>query len=63
MTVFGRIALRIIAGFLAGKGFTEATELANDAEFVGLVEMGLSGLLLAVSEGWYYLAKRFGWKT
>jgi hypothetical protein len=63
MTVFVRIVLRIIAGFLAGKGFADATELANDAEFVGLVEMGLSGLLLAVSEGWYYLAKRFGWKT
>jgi hypothetical protein len=63
MTVFVRIALRIIAGFLAGKGFTEATELANDAEFAGLVEMALSGLLVEFWYGCYYLAKRLGWKT
>jgi hypothetical protein len=63
MTPIIRILLRVLAGFLVGKGFTEAQTLAGDPELIALAEAGVGALILAVTEGWYYLAKRFGWKT
>jgi hypothetical protein len=53
---FIRIALRIFGGFLMGAGYVSETDLwiFTDPELVG-------ALALLASEGWYLLAKRYGW--
>ena len=61
-----RIALRYLAGLLFAKGLLSATDsdfIANDPDIMMLVEAGAGLALGAAVEGWYWLAKRFGWPT
>ncbi|WP_421930030.1 hypothetical protein [Nitratireductor rhodophyticola] len=62
MSVYIRIALRYIAGYLAIKGFLPddiATLIANDPELAGVIGVVIAGGVEAV----YRMAKRFGWST
>lgn len=63
MTPLIRILLRYIGVALATKGFVGADTLYGDAEFVALVEMGIGASIAGGTELWYFLAKRFGWRT
>ena len=53
-----RIGLRIFGGYLIGKGYASEADVAMiyDPEVQGVI-------IIAVSEGWYLLSKRFGWAT
>lgn len=54
---FVRIGLRILGGFMIGQGWADdeiAAMLWADPQVVGIVALG-------ISEGWYFLAKRFDW--
>lgn len=62
--VISRIVLRYAAGALVVKGLLPeetGSQLAADADVLNLIEIGLGLALAAISEGWYYLARRFGW--
>lgn len=64
--VIARIALRWLAGFLVAKGLfapDDATMFTADPEIERLVVSGLGALAGGAAEGWYWLAKRLGWKT
>ena len=59
---FARILLRYIAGFLLLKGIIPqdlADQIANDPDLVMLIG---AGIMLGV-EGFYFVAKRMGWRT
>lgn len=64
MAVFIRIFLRYGAGLLVAKGLL-APEMGLDFSTDPDVEMAiqvLAGAIAgAVSEAWYFLARRFGW--
>lgn len=53
---FVRIGLRILGGYMIGRGWAdeETTAMFIDPEVVGAVA-------LMLSEGWYFLAKKFDW--
>lgn len=60
MTPIIRIILRIAAGVLIGRGMpAEIGEVFTSPD----MELAVGAAVLAVSEGWYVLAKRFGWRT
>lgn len=64
MGVFIRIFLRWAAGFLIAKGIfneSDANLITADPELAAMIEMGLGMALGAISEGWYVLARKFGW--
>lgn len=57
LTPFVRIGLRIFGGYMIGQGMAneDAVQfLWTDPEIAGAVA-------IAISEGWYFMAKRFGW--
>lgn len=58
MAPFVRIALRVLAGMLAGWGLgisdEEAVDLLVNPEMIAAV-------VLALNEAWYLAARRFGW--
>lgn len=57
-----RILARIGAGFLIGAGYmTQGTadSVFSDPAF----DMAIGAVIIAATEGWYWLAKRFGWAT
>lgn len=61
-----RILLRVLAGILIGKGWfapEDANSLISDPEVAALAEMAVGGAIWAATEGYYYLAKRWGWAT
>jgi hypothetical protein len=61
-----RILLRYLAGVLVAKGYLTAADggfLTTDPDVYALVEMGLGLAMSVVTEGYYYLAKKFGWAT
>lgn len=61
-----RVILRYVAGALLGAGVSVGAAgyvLADDPDLVMLVSIGLSFLIGAASEGFYYLAKKYGWRT
>lgn len=61
-----RIFLRWLAGFLVAKGLfapDDAQMLTADPELERTIVAGLGLAAGAVAEGWFYLAKRFGWNT
>lgn len=61
-----RIALRYGAGFLVARGLlgeSDGNMLASDPEVAALIETGVGLALGVASEGWYWLAKRFGWSV
>jgi hypothetical protein len=53
-----RIVLRYIVGAFLGMEIGQ--ELAGDPDIVMLAALGVG---FALNEGWYFLAKRFGWST
>lgn len=66
MAVLARILLRYLSGYLVLKGLFSADmgdQLSTDADILGWLEIGLGVAAAAVSEGWYYLAKKLGWST
>ena len=61
-----RILLRVGVGYLIAKAILtpdDGNMLVSDPDAAMLVELALSGLVWAVTESWYALAKRFGWAT
>jgi hypothetical protein len=60
MSVFARILLRYLVGYLIAKGLPEDVVhmIATDPETVAMIEVGAGA---AIIEGWYGLARRFGW--
>lgn len=61
-----RILLRYLAAFLVAKGFLtpdDAQTLPRDPDLLAAVEMFLGFAIIAATEAWYWLAKRFGWST
>ncbi len=64
--VFARILLRYLAAALVARGLVSAdlgSQIAGDADVLS-VTMTLVGAAVAIAvEGWYWLAKRFGWQT
>ncbi len=61
-----RILLRYLAGILVAKGLLApdlGSGLATDPDVVNVATAGAGIALGALSEGWYWLARRFGWGT
>ena len=61
-----RILLRYGAGVLIARGLLPdefGHDLVNDPDVQNVVSTALGLGLAGVSEGWYWLAKRFGWTT
>ncbi|MFD1199978.1 hypothetical protein ACFQ3K_16940 [Brucella gallinifaecis] len=61
-----RVLLRYGVGCLAGLGLMHpqfAHYLINDPELQLALQGLLSGAGVAAIEGWYALAKRYGWET
>lgn len=62
--VVARIVLRYAAGALVIKGLLPeetGTQIASDADILSIVETGLGLGIGAVTEAWYFLARKFGW--
>lgn len=62
--VITRILLRYAAGALVAHGLLASdvgNQLAMDPDVLAALEVGVGAILMAISEGWYYLARRFGW--
>lgn len=61
-SVIARIALRYISGALVIKGLLpEGTDLTADPDLLNVAEVGLGVAIGAATEGWYWLARKFGW--
>lgn len=61
-----RIAFRYLAMYVALKGFLPedlAMEISKDPDFMALFNMGVGAVIGLVNEGWYFLAKKYGWNT
>lgn len=60
-----RIGLRWLAGALVTYGWLAPDDVGiiADPELVSYLSMGVGMALGAVAEGWYYVARRFGWST
>lgn len=59
-----RIALRYSAGALVAHGLLDTDSgnaLATDPDVAMAIETGAGLLIGAVSEGWYWLARKWGW--
>jgi len=65
MSVFVRILLRVIAGILIGKGLPpDAVEMVtSDTDVMVGVEVILGAVVWGGTEIFYFMAKKFGWKT
>lgn len=66
MDVLIRIILRYFAMLLVAKGILhpELGDLfASDPEILAMVQVVAGVLAGVVAECWYFLAKRFGWRT
>lgn len=64
--VLARILLRYIAAALVAKGFLSddlGASISGDTDMLSAVSLGLGAVIGAATEGWYWLAKRFGWST
>jgi len=61
-----RILLRYATGPLLLIGLIlpeEQQSIISDPEIVGWVSTGLGILAPIIAEGWYWLAREFGWKV
>ncbi|ARO15046.1 hypothetical protein BVG79_01702 [Ketogulonicigenium robustum] len=61
-----RILLRYIAAAMITYGLAPregAMLIANDPELADLLAIALGAIIAAAAEGYYALAKRFGWRT
>jgi len=59
-----RILLRYASGALVAKGLLSAEDGANfatDPDIVQVLEVAAGMAIGAATEGWYYLARKFGW--
>lgn len=57
-----RIGLRYLSGYLVAKGILGAGyDLSADAEVVSIAEVAVGAVIAAGTEGYYALAKRYGW--
>lgn len=66
MGAFARIALRYGCTWALAKGWIApevSSMLSADPEVLGYVEAGMMAACVGVVEGWYWLAKKFGWAT
>lgn len=65
MGVFIRIILRVFAGILIGWGLPAdwAHEIANDPEVLATAETMAGAAIWGLTEIYYGLARRYGWKT
>ena len=64
--VLARILLRYLAAALVARGFLAddlGTMLSGDADVMSAVTAGLGIAMAAAVEGWYVLARKFGWGT
>ena len=62
--VVTRILLRYISGALVVRGLLGADDgsmFANDPDVAMALETGLGLAVGAATEGWYYLARKWGW--
>lgn len=60
MGAFIRIAMRYGAMFLVTRGWLSAEDGASFATDPD-IEMLIGAAVIAVTEGWYVLARRYGW--
>jgi hypothetical protein len=66
MTVWIRIALYMLAGWLYGSGYIGdevKSIVTNDPAVAGAIEAGVSALIASISLLWWRVAKRLGWDT
>ena len=66
MTVWIRIALYVIAGWLYGSGYIGAEVknlITDDPTVIATVEQLVSGLVFVVNVAWWKIAQRRGWAT
>lgn len=64
--IVSRILLRYLAAALVARGALSSdlgAVLAGDADVLAVVTAAVGVVLGAAVEGWYYLARRFGWAT
>lgn len=62
--VIARIALRYAAGILVTKGLLApeaGVQFSADPDVTQALQVALGVGVGAVSEGWYYLARKLGW--
>lgn len=62
MGAIARILARYGIGYLIAKGLP-LEGMVNDPDVVFVLELGLTAAAAAAVEGWYWLAKRYGWAT
>lgn len=61
-----RILLRYIAGILIARGIFDAGTgnfFATDPDIYALAQAGIGLAVGFITEGYYWLAKKFGWST
>lgn len=61
-----RILLRYLAAALVARGLITTdlgAALAGDAEIIAVLELAAGAVIGVAVEGWYILARRFGWST
>lgn len=66
MDVLARIVARYGAGFLVAWGVLDPTlgkMIEADPDILAWIQIGLGATAFVVAEGWYYLAKKLGWRT
>lgn len=56
-----RIILRYGVGAVIG--YEISSQLASDPDVIAVATVAATALVGLVTEGFYYLAKRWGWKT
>lgn len=61
-----RILARYLAGALVAAGMLDVSfgqEIGADPDFALILQTAIGFLLMGVTEGWYWFAKRMGWAT
>lgn len=63
MGPFIRIGLRYLGGYLAARGWLAQTDtdLFDDPDLVAALSYGGAMLCALASEGYYWMARKFGW--
>ena len=56
-----RILLRWLGGMLVANGYLTDQGILADPELERTICFGLAALCGVVSEGWFYLARKYGW--
>lgn len=61
-----RILLRVLSGFLIAKGWFAPETIgwiADDPDVIMVVNMAVGGVVWAATEAYYWMARKFGWRT